>query len=427
MIQKNEPGLIKAWISYDWANSVHSLVIASAIFPVYFTAMTRDADGNPIRFLGILPETAFNYSLALAFLFVILLSPVLSSIADLIGNKRKFLRFFCYLGSFSCMGMFFFSSSSLIWLGLLLNVTASIGFWGSLVFYNAYLPEIVSEDKMDKISAQGYMYGYLGSVILLSICLAIVQFAPEDNVAFFTRLTFLLTGIWWIGFGQIALRRLPNKRLNREIPKHIFKNSFKTLKNTFHELNKFKNIRIFLAGFFFYSLAMQTIFLMAAMFGSSEIGMEQSELIMTILLIQIEAILGAWLFSYLSGKIGNKITLLIGVFIFIITCLIAYYIQPTDPDVKMQFYIMAGMVGLVMGGIQALSRSTYAKLLPETEDTTTYFSFYDVFEKLALFFGLMIYGSLIEYSGGMKASALAMGVSFAISFCILLFYRMAKK
>lgn len=389
--------------------------------------MTRNTDGSPIRFLGFLPETAFNYSLAIAFLVVIVLSPMLSSIADLIGNKRKFLRFFCYLGALSCMGMFFFHSADLIWLGLLLNVTASIGFWGSLVFYNAYLPEIVSEEKMDSVSAKGYMFGYIGSVVLLSICLAIIQFAPDDQVGFFTRFTFLLTGVWWIGFGQIALTRLPNKKLNREIPKGIFKNSFRGLSNTFKELNQFKNIRIFLAGFFFYSLAMQTIFLMAAMFGSSEIGMEETELIMTILLIQIEAVLGAWLFSFLSGKIGNKLTLLIGVFIFIITCLIAYYIQPSDPNVKTQFYMMAGMVGLVMGGIQALSRSTYAKLLPETEDTTTFFSFYDVFEKLALFFGLMIYGSLIEYSGGMKASALAMGFSFAISFCILLFYKMDKK
>ncbi len=398
MNTKDNPKLIRAWISYDWANSVHSLVIASAIFPVYYTLMTYDANDQPIKFLGLLPESAFNFSLAIAFFFVIVLSPVLSSIADLIGNKIKFLRFFCYLGSFSCIGMFFFTSSDLVWLALLLNITASIGFWGSLVFYNAYLPEIVSDEKMDKVSAQGYMFGYIGSVILLTICLAMIQFAPEEQ-----------------------------HKYDREIPKDIIKSSFRNLKHTFKDLNQYKNIRVFLAGFFFYSLAMQTIFLMAAMFGSSEIGMESSELIMTILLIQIEAVLGAWLFSFLSGKIGNKKTLLIGIFIWIITCIIGYLINKNDPNVKTQFYVMAAMVGLVMGGLQALSRSTYAKLLPETEDTTTYFSFYDVFEKFALFLGLVIYGLLIEYSGGMKASALAMGVSFAISFIILLFYKMEKK
>ena len=427
MIQKDNSKLIKAWISYDWANSVHSLVIASAIFPVYYGAMTLSSTENPTKILGLLPETAFNFSLAIAFFIVIVMSPVLSSIADVIGNKIKFLRFFCYLGSLSCMAMFFYSDSSLNWLGLLLNITASIGFWGSLVFYNSYLPEIVSEEKMDKVSAHGYMFGYIGSVVLLSICLAMIQFAPAEKQGFFTRLSFLLTGFWWIGFGQIALRTLPNKKLNREIPKDIIKTSFKSLKDTFHHLNQFKNLRIFLAGFFFYSLAMQTIFLMAALFGSSEIGMESSELILTILLIQIEAVLGAWLFSFLSGKIGNKKTLLIGIFIWIITCIIGYLINKNDPNVKIQFYVMAAMVGLVMGGIQALSRSTYAKLLPETEDTTTYFSFYDVLEKFALFLGLVIYGLLIEYSGGMKTSALAMGVSFAISFVILIFYKMEKK
>ena len=426
-IEKNQSQLIKAWVSYDWANSVHSLVIASAIFPVYYTAMTKDSDGNPIKFLGLLPESAFNFSLAIAFFLVIILSPVLSSIADLIGNKIKFLKFFCYLGSISCLGMFFFTSSELTWLGLLLNITGSIGFWGSLVFYNAYLPEIVTEDKMDAVSAKGYMFGYIGSVVLLSICLALIMFSPEEYTSLLTRISFLLTGLWWMGFGQIALRKLPNNVLQREVPKEIFKNSFKGLSHTFKELNSFKNIRVFLAGFFFYSLAMQTIFLMAAMFGSSEIGMGESELIMTILLIQLEAILGAWLFSYLSGKIGNKITLLIGVFIWVITCIIGYLIQPDHPDVKIHFYGMAALVGLVMGGLQALSRSTYAKLLPETEDTTTYFSFYDIFEKFALFLGLMIYGLLIEYSGGMKMSALAMGLSFAISFVILLFYKMEKK
>ncbi|MBO6211643.1 MFS transporter [Algoriella sp.] len=427
MIQKDNPKLTRAWISYDWANSVFSLVIASAIFPVYFSSMTRDDNHVPIKFLGLLPESAFNFSLAIAFFFVIVLSPVLSSIADVIGNKIKFLRFFCYLGAFSCIGMFFFTSTNLVWLALLLNITGSIGFWGSLVFYNSYLPEIVSDDKIDKISAYGYMFGYIGSVVLLSICLVFIMSAPEDKVGLYTRISFLATGIWWLAFGQIALSKLPNHKFDREIPKNIIESSFKSLKHTFKDLNQYKNIRIFLGGFFFYSLAMQTIFLMAAMFGSSEIGMEDSELIMTILLIQIEAVIGAWIFSYLSGKIGNKKTILIGIFIWIITCIIGYLIDKNDPNVKTQFYIMAGMVGLVMGGLQALSRSTYAKLLPETEDTTTYFSFYDVFEKFALFLGLVIYGLLIEYSGGMKSSALAMGVSFAISFIILLFYKMEKK
>ncbi|WP_068599509.1 MFS transporter [Vaginella massiliensis] len=437
-IEKDNPKFIRAWVSYDWANSVHSLVIASAIFPVYYSAMTTNNLGEQIKFLGLYPEATFNFSLAIAFFFVIILSPILSSIADVIGNKIRFLRFFCYLGAFSCMAMFFFKDASLVWLGLLLNITASIGFWGSLVYYNAYLPEIVSEAKMDKVSAWGYMYGYIGSVILLTICLLMIMFLPEKSAdgeltavgqqqeLFYTRLSFLLTGIWWITFAQYALRILPNSRTNQQISENIISISFKELGRTFKKLNQFKNVRIFLGGFFFYSLAMQTIFLVAALFGSSEIGLESAELILTILLIQLEAILGAWLFSFLSGIMGNKKTILVGLLIWIITCFIAYFMTKDDPSVKTKFYLMAALVGLVMGGLQALSRSTYAKLLPDTKDTTTYFSFYDVFEKAALFFGLVIYGVLIEFSGSMKLSALAMGLSFAISFVILLFFSMDK-
>ncbi|OFM85366.1 MFS transporter [Weeksella sp. HMSC059D05] len=426
MLPKDNPKYIKAWVSYDWANSVHSLVIASAIFPVYYSAITLSGTDQPIKFLGLLPETAFNFSLAISFLIVIILSPILSSIADLLGDKIRFLRFFCYMGSFSCMGMFFFSSADYIWLGLLLNITASIGFWGSLVYYNAYLPEIVSYEKMDKVSAWGYMFGYIGSVLLLAFCLAIIMFGPKEEESLLTRTSFLITGIWWFGFAQYALRVLPNKKNNKKVPKNIIESSFRELKNTLRDLMQYRNLRVYLAGFFFFSLAMQTIFLMAALFGSSEIGLESDELILTILLIQIEAILGAWLFSLLSGKIGNKNTILIALFIWIVTCFIAYFMGKDDPNVKLKFYLMAALVGLVMGGLQPLSRSTYSKLLPETDDTTTYFSFYDVFEKSALFFGLVIYGVLIEYSGGMKLSALAMGVSFMISVVIFLFFKMEK-
>ena len=427
MIQKNDKGIVNAWKFYDWANSVHSLVIASAIFPIYYGAVTTVADsGTRITFLGFHPDAAFNFTLAICFFLVILLSPVLSSIADTIGNKKRFLQFFCYLGSLSCMGLFFFTEEN-IWLGLLLNLLAALGYWGSMVFYNSYLPEIVSEDKMDKVSAQGFMVGYVGSVILLVICLVLIQIVGKGNEGFWTRLSFVFVGLWWMGFAQITFRRIPNNIHNKKIPKNIIQSSFKELRNTANELNKFSQLRIFLGSFFFYSLGMQTIFLIAALFGQSEIGLTTDKLIMTILLIQLEAILGAWLFSFLSGKIGNRNTLLIGIFIWVIVCIIGYLIKKDSPTVEMQFYIMAALVGLVMGGIQALSRSTYAKLLPPTDDHTTYFSFYDVFEKLALCLGLFLFGVIIEMTDGMKVSTLAMGASFCISFVIMCFLKMKTK
>jgi UMF1 family MFS transporter len=425
MIQKNNPKVVNAWKFYDWANSVHSLVIASAVFPIYYGAVTLTNSDEPIKFWGFHPEAAFNFSLAICFFMVILLSPVLSSIADTIGNKKKFLQFFCYLGSLSCMGMFYFTEDR-IGLGLLFNILAGIGYWGSMVFYNSYLPEIVTEDRLDKTSAQGFMLGYIGSVILLVLCLILIQVIGKDDAGFYTRISFVLVGLWWMGFAQITFKRLPENIYNKKIPKNIFRSSFEELYKVWKEVNQYKNLRIFLGSFFFYSLGMQTIFLIAALFGQSEIGLPTEKLIMTILLIQLEAILGAWLFSFLSGKIGNRNTLLIGIFIWVIVCLIGYLIKKEDPHVEMQFYIMAALVGLVMGGIQALSRSTYAKLLPETEDHTTYFSFYDIFEKLALCLGLFTFGIIIVFTNGMKVSTITMGLSFVISFIIMCFLRMNK-
>lgn len=425
MFQKNNPKVVNAWKFYDWANSVHSLVIASAVFPIYYGAVTLSDSDAPIKFMGFHPSAAFNFSLVICFFLIILLSPVLSSIADTIGNKKRFLRFFCYLGSLSCMGMFFFTEDR-IGLGLLLNILAGIGYWGSLVFYNAYLPEIVTKDKLDKVSAQGFIFGYIGSVLLLVFCLILIQVVGKDDPGFYTRLSFVLVGVWWMGFSQITFRHLPINIYNKKTPSNILKSSFKELMLVAKELNSYIKLRIFLASFFFYSLGMQTVFLTAALFGQSEIGLTTDKLIMTILLIQIEAIVGAWLFSFLSSKIGNRNTLLIGIFVWILTCGIAFFINKTDPNVEFQFYTMAALVGLVMGGIQALSRSTYAKLLPPTEDYTTYFSFYDIFEKLALCCGLFIFGIFIVMTNGMKASSFAMGVSFLVSFIIMCFLKMNK-
>ncbi len=419
MTQKDNPKYIKAWTFYDWANSVYSLVITSAIFPVYYGEITKAGKSDAIVFNGLQPETVFDLSLAISFLIVALSSPILSSIADTTGDKLKFMKIFCYTGGLACMGLAFMNSDTLIW-GLFCNIVASVGFWGSQVFYNAYLPEIASEDKMDAVSAKGFIQGYIGSVILLVICLLLIQvIAPENQKVLYTQLSFVLTGLWWIGFAQYTFRNLPKSQKSNSEKVNILENARRELLSVFSEINKEKNLKTFLGSFFFYSLAMQTIFLMAALFGKSELDMDVSKLILTILLIQIEAILGAWLFQFSSRKLGNQKTLLMGIGIWVIVCIMGYMLDKTNPNAETHFYVIAGLVGLVMGGIQALSRSTYGKLLPETDDTTTFFSFYDVFEKLALFFGLLIYGIMIE-QGGMKSAVLSMGISFAIAFLIML-------
>ncbi len=425
MTQKDNPKYIKAWTFYDWANSVYSLVITSAVFPVYYGEITRAGKPDAILFNGLQPETVFDLSLAISFLIVALSSPILSSIADATGDKLKFMKIFCYTGGLACIGLAFMTSETLIW-GLICNIVASVGFWGSQVFYNAYLPEIASEERMDAVSAQGFIKGYLGSVLLLVICLILIQVvAPESQKALYTQISFVLTGLWWIGFAQYTFANLPKSETRISQKLNILENARRELLTVLSEVRKEKNLKTFLFSFFFYSLAMQTIFLMAALFGKSELDMEVSKLILTILLIQIEAILGAWLFQWSSQKLGNQITLLIGIGIWVVICIMGYLLDKSNPNVEIHFYSIAGLVGLVMGGIQALSRSTYSKLLPETEDTTTFFSFYDVFEKFALFFGLVIYGIMIE-QGGMKSAVLSMGISFAIAFIIMMRLKSSK-
>ncbi|RQP12298.1 MAG: MFS transporter [Chryseobacterium sp.] len=443
--EKNNRKIMNAWAFYDWANSVYSLVITSTIFPIYYSIITTAAERDeyvaetgqwikvPVRHsINIFgnsyhPDAVYGYSLTISFFIVVLLSPILSSLADTIGNKKSFLQFFCYLGATSCMGLALFTGLNTVFLGLLFSITASVGFWGSLVFYNSFLPDLATPDKQDALSAKGYVYGYIGSVILVVICLFLIQVVAQtaDQALIWTRVTFLLTGAWWFGFSQYTFRHLPQHgAVIKTIPKDIIKTSFRELFKVGHDLFRTANLKYFLASFFFYSVGMQTIFLMATLFGKSEINLPQDRLILTLLLIQIEAIFGAVIFSRLSKRIGNKNVISIAIVLWIVACLWAYFLDAGNPNVRLHFYIIAGIIGLVMGGLQALSRSTYSKLLPPDDlDNTTYFSFYDVLEKIAIIIGTFIFATLIEHYNNMRFAALSMAVFFAIG---LIFIRFLK-
>ena len=478
---KNNPKIMKAWALYDWANSVYSLVITSTIFPIYYTTLTtaskkevlipgtnimrEEVVPHMINMFGTNYEPAalFSFSLTLSFLIVVIISPILSSLADTIGNKKSFLQFFCYLGATSCMGLAMFTSIENVFLGLLFSVTASVGFWGSLVFYNSFLPDIATPDKQDALSAKGYVYGYLGSVVLLIICLLLIKFIANgaEETKTYTRIAFLLTGAWWFGFSQYTFRYLPKFGLIKDkLPKDLvllnYKNIFQkheeqggfwivlkdnfsfykdVAKESFRELFKVgknlfadRNLKFFLSSFFFYSIGMQTIFLMATLFGTSEIFTreeDQYKLIITILVIQIVAIFGALAFSRMSKSIGNKNVISIAVFIWIICCLSAYFLNKENPNVEIQFYVLAGFIGLVMGGLQAMSRSTYSKLLPENSmDNTTYFSFYDVLEKLAIILGSLIFGVVIQKFHNMHYAFIGMSIFFAVGLVLIRFLRL---
>lgn len=400
---------------YDWANSVYSLVITSTIFPVYYNSVTKSAEGSDlVDFFGfeMINTVLYSYSISFSFLLIALISPLLSGIADTGGKKLEFMKFFCYLGSISCIGLFFFEGDNLEW-GILCSVMASVGYAGSIVFYNAYLPEISEENEYDLLSAKGFSLGYIGSVILLVVNLMMIQkpewfFIADDGVA--ARLSFLVTGLWWAGFAQITFRVLPKNPFGKKITTKILYKGYNEIRSVWNEVKKMKVMNKFLPAFFFYSMGVQTVMYLAASFGDKELGLPGDQLILTVLIIQFVAIGGSYLFAYLSKKFGNKVSLMIMVFIWILICGAAYFVYSLY-----EFYALAFVVGLVMGGIQSLSRSTFSKLIPKTTtDHASYFSFYDVTEKLAIVIGTFSYGVIEQFTGSMRNSSLSLGIFFIV-------------
>lgn len=421
MVKSNQK-LINAWVTYDFANSAYNLVITATLFPIYYgivtsTTLPDGSKSNMVNFAGLYVKNTslYDFALAAAFLFAAILIPFLSGIADYSGRKKSFMKFFCYLGGLSCIFLYFYTSEN-IGLGILLVILACIGFTGGLVFYNAFLPEIASPDEQDRVSARGYSMGYWGSSILLIICIALINSVDSgEEKLMMMRYSFVLVGVWWIGFAQIPLMILPSGKKGNKNQKKLLTHGFLELRKVLIELKTQPDLLRFIPAFFIYSMGVQTVMLVATHFAKHEIGMESDELIVTILIIQFVALIGAYLFSFSSGRLGNVLTLRIAVAFWVVICLITYFYvhQPKE------FYIVAGLVGLVMGGIQSLSRSTYSKLLPQTSDHSSYFSFYDVSEKLSIVFGMFIFGLIDQYSATMRTPIVSLILFFIIGFLLL--------
>ena len=425
--------VINGWAMYDWANSVYNLVITSTIFPAYYEAVTGDGNdatsNDTVHLLGreFVNTSLYNYALGIAFLIVAIMSPLLSSIADYKGNKKKFLFFFCTMGSIACSAMFFFDKSNLGY-GLLCLIIACIGFWSSLVFYNSYLPEIAAPEDQDRISAKGFAMGYIGSVILQIICFVFVL-KPDlfgITVSKASQISFLLVGVWWWGFGQFSLNRLPKGTPLAQTTDRgsIFTNGYKELRKVWNQLTHLPVLKKYLGAFFFYNMGVQTVMLAATLYGKSELNIPTTNLIIAILIIQLVAIPGAYIIARLSNTIGNFQALMLTVVVWIVLCVIGYLLPRNG--IK-EFYGLATLVGFVMGGIQSLSRSTYAKLMPETKDTTSFFSFYDVTEKIAIVIGMFSFGYINEYTGSQRNSVLALVVFFVIGLILLIFASLSQK
>ncbi len=422
MEAKNNKRTIRAWAFFDWANSAYNLVITSTIFPAYYVAITANkGNNNHVTFFGhsFVNTALSDYTLAAAYLIIALLLPILTSIADYKGNKKIFMKFFTWMGAISC-GMLYFFKFDTLEISMIFFGLAAIGYCGGFVFYNSYLPEIATLDMQDKVSAKGFTYGYIGSVILQLICFAFVL-KPEwfgiVDKSFPARLSFLLVGIWWIGFAYIPFTVLPKGSPNAKSHTHdILRGGFIELGKVWQQVKNMPVLKRYLPAFFFYSMGVQTIMLVATSFGAKELKMETSSLIQIILIIQLVAIGGATLMSRLSDKFGNIKVLAWVVVSWIGVCISAYF-----TTTSLQFYILAIVVGLVMGGIQSLSRSTYSKLIPQDiTDSASFFSFYDVTEKIAIVGGMFSFGLVDDITNSMRNSALVLCVYFIAGLILLL-------
>jgi MFS transporter, UMF1 family len=466
--------IVNGWAMYDWANSVYNLVITTTFFPIYFTSIAKDNSGSDtVTFLGrkFVNSSLYDYCIAVAYLIIALSYPILTSIADTRGNKKNFMRFFCYMGSIGCMSLYFFNDVSNLWIGIVAFIMAAMGYVGSLVFYNAYLPEISALEDQDRISARGFSFGYIGSVIMQLIGFGLVLMLPNAGEA--TRITFLLVGIWWVGFAQITFKRLPQTIKKVTQKGNIFKDGFTEVKKVFNEIKNMPVLKTFLRAFFFYSMGVQTVMLAATLFGSKLLQLPDTKLIITVVIIQLVAIPGAIMMSRLSAKFGNIKVLMGVVFMWIVICFAAFTtatnaeslqpahaaiqklkdektvattqsntaqieildkqilqlqkeLEPKQTPIEYGFYLLAVAVGLVMGGIQSLSRSTFSKFMPETKDTSSYFTYYDLTEKVAIVLGMISFGLIGEILS-MKYSVLSLIVFFAIGIVFLYFALQKQK
>lgn len=416
------------WTMYDWANSVYALAITTAIFPTYYSTISKspdvmvrmDQNMSIVRFLGFeIPSVSlYSYALSLSYILIVVLSPILGAMADYSGSKKKFMMGFCLLGSISCSLLYYFDQNHYS-LGIILFVLAALGYAGGNIFNDAFLPEVAEPSEYARVSARGFMMGYIGSVIQLIICLVLIMnfqkfgFSSAESA---TKVSFVLVGLWWFGFAQITFANLKDTPLTHKVDnKNMIKESFSELIKVLNVVKDNKNMKQFLLAFLFYNMGIQTVIFMASLFGTEEMHLKTPQLIMTVLIIQLVAVVGSQIFARASEKFGNFKTLLVGIFVWILICLVAYFI--TTPN---QFYMLAGGVGFIMGGMQALSRATYSLLIPATEDNASFFSFYSITDKLSTILGLLSYGWVNQITRNMRTSILFL-ISYFIIGAILLF------
>lgn len=411
---------IFGWLAYTWANSPYSLAIITAIFPSYYSQVSKEAavrienNISIVNFLGFETSSVslFSYAVSLSYLVITLTSPLIGAISDYTGNKKIFMWLFSTLGSLACLLLYFFDKSNYN-LGVFAFSLGAICFSFCHIFTDSLLPEITTPENYSKLSAKGFIAGYMGSVLHLIISLTLIinyQFFGFQNEIAPVKRSFILVGIWWFGFSQITFFTYKNNL--KEVSKFdsVIKNSFENLYNAYIEVKKTDIIKWFLVSYFFYNMGVQTSIYMSSLFATEEVHLKSSELIITILLIQFVAILGTYVLTKISKNRSYSKILIFSTLFWIGLCFYAYFVKTS-----FQFYLLSVGVGLIMGSVQSLSRGVFSTLISDKNEKATFFSFYSIVDKASIIIALFIYGLVNQLTHSMRTSI----------FCIIFFFILA--
>lgn len=400
---------IVSWAMYDWANSAFATTIMAAVLPVfYYDVAAKNLDRTTA-------SAFYGYSQSIAMVCVAILAPILGALADYSNSKMKFLRFFAYMGMIASVLLAFVGEGDYLLASFLL-IIGTIGFSGSNVFYDAFLPEIAPEEDIDRISTRGYAFGYIGGGLLLVINLAMIMkpglfFLPNTLIA--TQLSFASVGVWWFLFSIPMFRNVKERKLEtRKISGSYIGIGFKRLKETFKEINQFKNLLVFLIAFWLYNDGISTIIKMATIYGR-DIGIGSTDLIAALLITQFVGIPFAFLFGWIAKKINPKRALYIALWTYVIIIIFGYFMQTA-----LHFYLLAITVGFVQGGSQALSRSIFGSMVPKNRHAE-FFGFYGISAKFSAIFGPFVFALVGQLTGSSRLGIVSLLIFFLVGMLLL--------
>jgi UMF1 family MFS transporter len=400
----------KSWVFYDWANSAYSILITTAIFPLYFKAAANEAG-----LAGATSTAYWGYANSFATLLISLCAPILGSIADFKGFKKRFFSFFLGLGVVFTLLLAVVPSNQ--WLILLIcYMLTVIGFGGTNIFYDAFLVDVTTEDRMNQISSKGYAYGYIGSTIPFIISIALIILSQKNiiplSVPVASQAAFAITALWWGLFTIPMLKNVKQVYYKERVPNPI-SNGFKQLFETFKKIKLYRPLFLFLIAYFFYIDGVNTIITMSTAYGS-DLGIDTNDLLIILFATQVVAAPFAIIYGKLADKFKGKTMLLVGIFVYIVICSYAYFLKTA-----LDFWILAMLVASSQGGIQALSRSYFAKLVPK-ENVNEFFGFYSIFYKFAAILGPFLVGFTAQMTGNTNSGVFSLIVLFIIGGILLL-------